>query len=75
MVDRALWDDLLFLAEMKPGGQRERTPTAQALSAAGLVTNAGIDGGILGDLDSGGVMYEINQYGHALMKHGLAKMR
>lgn len=71
IISRAYTADLAILKSFKSGTQRERTPVAESLFAAGLLSEAGIDGGSLQDPMSGGTIYVMNAYGHMLVKHGL----
>lgn len=72
IVGRAYSQDLDFLVRFKPGTQREMEPVADALFSAGLLRNAGIDGGNISDPMSGGTIYKLNEFGELLLKHGLA---
>ncbi|MBZ9823207.1 hypothetical protein [Mesorhizobium sp. CA4] len=70
IVDRAFFEDLNFLLDFKKGVQKEKD-VASALFSAGLLVDVGIDGGLMMEEDSGGTMYDLNQYGKLLSEYGL----
>ncbi len=70
MVDRSYFEDLLFLKTFFTGLQPGNEVIAQSLTAAGFLYQAGFDGGDA-DANSGGIWYEITQYGLWLVEHGL----
>jgi hypothetical protein len=72
IVARVYGQDLDFLKRFVPGVQRDMYPIADALFSAGLLRNAGLDGGTLSDALSSGTIYELNEYGELLIKYGLA---
>jgi hypothetical protein len=72
IVNRCYIQDLQLMKSFKPGLQRELTPIAESLFAAGLLSSGGIDGGSVGDPLSGGTIYKLNEYGALLVKFGLA---
>jgi len=71
IVSRCYITDLEFLKTFKPGTQREMTPIADSLFSAGLLAQTGIDGGAFDDPLSGGTLYDLNEYGHLLLKYAL----
>ncbi|MCU0546196.1 MAG: hypothetical protein MUE44_29195 [Oscillatoriaceae cyanobacterium Prado104] len=70
IVDRVYISDLNYLLEFKPGIQNNPN-IAASLQSAGLLSFAGMDGGTLNELFSGGVVYELNEYGKMLLRYGL----
>jgi hypothetical protein len=71
MLNRCYATDLDLLVEFKPGEQRENTNIAEALFSAGFLSQHGISGGDMSDPQSGGVLYELNDFGRALVQWGL----
>ncbi len=71
IIARCYATDLNFLKTFRQGTQRENTPIAESLFAAGVLSHGGIDGGRVGDPLSGGVFFELNEYGELLLKHAL----
>lgn len=70
MVDRSYFEDLLFLRSFFTGLQPGNEVIAQSLTAAGFLYQAGFDGGDAGG-NSGGIWYEITNYGQWLVQYGL----
>jgi hypothetical protein len=71
IVDRVYISDLSYLLKFESGVQRNPN-IAASLQSVGLLSFAGIDGGTYGEeTSSGGVIYELNEYGTMLLKHGL----
>lgn len=70
ILDRCYVRDLELLRMFQNGVQGDLTPIAESLHAAGLISNAGIDGGDAWGNNSG-VIYCINEYGELLTKYGL----
>lgn len=70
IVDRAFSEDLHVLLTFEEGVQKQQD-VAAALFSAGLLANQGIDGGIMGEEDSGGILYGLNKYGKILSDYGL----
>lgn len=68
IVDRCYVPDLDYLKGFTDGTQKA-VPIAESLLAAGLLSNGGLDGGT--DGDEGGVIFNMNEYGKLLVKHGL----
>jgi hypothetical protein len=62
--------DLNYLTSFTPGIQSD-PHIARSLESAGLLNWAGIDCGNLGEPSSGGVLYELNDYGDMLLRYGL----
>jgi hypothetical protein len=62
--------DLDYLTRFSSGIQRKPDIDA-SLQSAGLLKWAGMDGGNLGEPFSGGVIYELNDYGKMLLQYGL----
>ena len=71
MVDRSFTDDLQLLKEFSYGNMPRKEVQAQNLSSIGFLYQAGFDGGEVGNPDSGGILYQISQYGEWLVQHGL----
>lgn len=70
IVDRVYISDLNYLRKFKDGIQ-ENPNIAASLQSAGLLSFAGMDGGTFDDPFSGGVVYELNEYGKLLLQYGL----
>ncbi|HEY2345723.1 MAG TPA: hypothetical protein VGH80_07555 [Xanthomonadaceae bacterium] len=70
MVDRSFFEDLVFLKTFITGLQPGNEIIAQSLTAIGFLYQAGFDGGDATE-GSGGIWYEISQYGQWLAKYGL----
>jgi len=70
IVDRVYMSDLDYLTRFSSGIQRKPDIDA-SLQSAGLLKWAGMDGGNLGEPFSGGVIYELNDYGKMLLQYGL----
>ena len=62
--------DLNYLTSFTPGIQ-SHPHIAASLQSAGLLNSAGLDGGYVGKPSSGGVLYELNNYGRMLLDYGL----
>lgn len=71
MVDRSFTDDLQLLKGFSYGNLPRMEVQAQNLSSIGFLYQAGFDGGEIGDPDSGGILYQLSQYGEWLVQHGL----
>lgn len=71
IVDRCYVEDFRLLTAFRNGTQGANTHIAESLAAAGLLSNAGIDGGSASG-DEGGVIYHLNEYGRLLVQHGLS---
>ncbi|MDO9712481.1 hypothetical protein [Paracraurococcus lichenis] len=69
IVNRAYACDLPYLKTFKSGVQAHSPDIAASLFSAGLLANAGMDGGTF-DQD-GGLLYEMNEYGRLLVQYGL----
>jgi hypothetical protein len=70
IVDRVYMPDLNYLTRFSDGIQSNPN-IAASLQSAGLLNFAGMDGGNLGEPFSGGVIYELNEYGKMLLQYGL----
>jgi hypothetical protein len=70
IVDRVYMSDLNYLTRFSSGIQSNPN-IAASLQSAGLLIIAGMDGGNLGEPSSGGVLYELNEYGKMLLQYGL----
>jgi hypothetical protein len=70
IVDRVYMSDLNYLTRFSSGIQSNPN-IAASLQSAGLLIIAGMDGGNLGEPFSGGVLYELNEYGKMLLQYGL----
>lgn len=73
IIDRSYAEDLDYLKTFTPGVQREGSDIAAMLHAVGLLATGGLDGGTIGDALSGGVIYELNEYGELLLKYAFEK--
>ncbi|MEG4323221.1 MULTISPECIES: hypothetical protein [unclassified Microcoleus] len=62
--------DLNYLTSFTFGIQSNPN-IAASLQSAGLLKWAGIDPGYLVEPSSGGIIYELNDYGDMLLKYGL----
>jgi hypothetical protein len=71
MVERSFNDDLHLLRGFTSGNMSRKQIEAQNLSSIGFLYQAGFDGGDVGDPDSGGILYQISQYGEWVMQYGL----
>ena len=71
MVNRSYSEDLPLLQSFTAGVQRGEQDRAAGLYASGFLSFAGIDGGVVSDEESAGVLYEMSEYGSALVEHGL----
>jgi len=71
IVDRCYASDMKYLLDFKAGTQGRIVPIAESLFAAGVLSTTGSDGGTWDDPISGGIMYDLNEYGHILVTHGL----
>lgn len=70
IVDRVYMSDLNYLTSFTFGIQ-SNPDIAASLQSAGLLNLAGMDGGYLGEPFSGGLIYELNDYGKMLLDYGL----
>jgi hypothetical protein len=70
IVDRVYMSDLDYLNRLSSGIQRKPDIDA-SLQSAGLLKWAGEDFGYVGKPSSGGVLYELNDYGDMLLRYGL----
>jgi hypothetical protein len=70
IVDRVYMSDLNYLTSFTSGIQSNPN-IAASLQSAGLLIFAGMDSGNLGQPSSGGVLYELNDYGDMLLRYGL----
>lgn len=70
MVDRSFTDDLNLLAGFSSGQMKHNEIQAQNMASIGFLYQAGFDGGNA-DPDSGGILYQISQYGEWLAQYGL----
>jgi hypothetical protein len=70
IVDRVYMSDLNYLTSFTSGIQSNPN-IAASLQSAGLLIFAGMDSGNLGEPFSGGVFYELNEYGKMLLQYGL----
>ena len=70
IVDRVYMSDLNYLTSFTFGIQSNPN-IAASLQSAGLLNLAGMDGGNLDEPSSGGVFYELNDYGKMLLQYGL----
>ncbi|NIJ86483.1 hypothetical protein FHY35_003527 [Xanthomonas arboricola] len=71
MVDRCFTDDLSLLKEFSFGSMPRNEVQAQNLSSIGFIYQAGFDGGEVSNPESGGILYQISQYGEWVVQHGL----
>ncbi|ODU35095.1 hypothetical protein [Sphingopyxis sp. SCN 67-31] len=71
IVSRCYAGDLELLRNFSNGVQREKTPIAESLLAAGLLSNGGTDGGDFSDPLAGGIIFNLNEYGDLLKRFGL----
>lgn len=71
MIDRCYVQDLEILKNFSDGTQGENTLIAETLLSIGFLSNGGFDGGTASDLDSGGVIYNINEYGKIFVQYAL----
>jgi hypothetical protein len=71
MVERSFTDDLDLLRGFSSGNMPRKEIQAQNLSSIGFLYQVGFDGGEIGNLDSGGILYQISQYGEWVVRHGL----
>lgn len=75
MIDRCYVQDLELLKNFSDGTQGDNTPIAETLLSVGFLSNGGIDGGSWGeevDEDSGGVIYNMNEYGKMFVNYALS---
>ena len=70
IVDRVYMSDLNYLTSFTFGIQSNPN-IAASLQSAGLLNLAGMDSGNLDEPSSGGVFYELNDYGKMLLQYGL----
>ncbi|MEG4021610.1 hypothetical protein [Microcoleus sp. S13C4] len=70
IVDRVYMPDLNYLTSFTYGIQSNPN-IAASLENAGLLILAGMEGGYLDKRLSGGVIYELNDYGKMLLQYGL----
>ena len=71
MIDRCYVQDLELLKNFRNGTQGKNTPVAETLLSVGFLSNGGLDGGTFDDEDSGGVIYNINEYGKLFVQYAL----
>lgn len=71
VIDRCYVNDLDLLKNFVNGTQRKNTPIAESLASVGFLSNGGFDGGVIGEEDSGGVIYSLNKYGKIFVKYVL----
>ncbi|MFM2484358.1 hypothetical protein [Celerinatantimonas yamalensis] len=67
MIERAFYRDLNFILDFSDGCASDQL-TAGELYKVGFLSFGGMDGGDLGEEDSGGVIYKKNKYGKILME-------
>jgi hypothetical protein len=71
IVNRCYAQDLDYLRVFKSGVQRSGTDIAVSLFSAGLLADRGIDGGSFTDPESGGTIYDLNEYGRLVRDYAL----
>ncbi|MDU9047491.1 MAG: hypothetical protein Q3M30_01485 [Candidatus Electrothrix sp. Rat3] len=71
MIDRCYVQDLSLLETFTEGPQGNNSPIAETLLSVGFLSNGGLDGGTFDDEDSGGVIYNMNEYGKSLVQYAL----
>ncbi|MES2301807.1 MAG: hypothetical protein V4521_07000 [Pseudomonadota bacterium] len=71
IVSRCFVQDLELVRSFEQGVQRENTPIAESLLAAGILSDGGFVGGKASDPLSGGTIFYLNEYGELLLKFGL----
>lgn len=71
IVNRCYIQDLNYLKKFKKGVQGPGIDIAASLFSVGLLGDYGFDGGIVGDPESGGTLYDLNEYGRLLLKYAL----
>lgn len=69
-VNRAFYDDLLYLTKFVEGVQGEMEPAADSLFALGLLSNRGLVAGTIdfNEPSENGALYELSSYGRLLAK-------
>ena len=75
MIDRCYIQDIELLKNFSDGTQGDYTPIAETLLSIGFLSNGGFDGGSWGDennKDSGGVIYNMNEYGKMFVRYALS---
>lgn len=75
IIGRCYAQDLSYLRTFKDGVQGQMFEIAESLYSAGLLSMAGLDGGISENPNSGGTVFVLNQYGKLLVKYGLPDVR
>lgn len=71
MVERSFTEDLNLLRGFSFGNMPRNQIQAQNLSSIGFLHQAGFDGGDAGNPESGGILYQISQYGEWIVQYGL----
>lgn len=71
MVERSFSSDLPLLRGFTFGNWLGREAQAQNLASLGFLYQAGFDGGDVSDPNSGGILYQISQFGEWIVRYGL----
>jgi hypothetical protein len=71
MINRCYVQDLELLKNFDDGTQGDNTPIAETLLSVGFLSNGGFDGGTFSDPNSGGVIYNMNEYGKLFLQFAL----
>jgi hypothetical protein len=71
IVNRCYVQDLAYLQAFKRGVQRSGTDIAASLFSAGLLADCGLDSGDYADPESGGTVYDLNEYRRLLREYAL----
>ncbi|CAG36145.1 hypothetical protein [Desulfotalea psychrophila] len=67
MIERSFYGDLKYIVDFSNGCPNDQL-TAGELYKVGFLSFGGIDGGVAGEEDSGGVIYTKNKYGEILIE-------
>ncbi|MFZ6039785.1 hypothetical protein ACOV11_04665 [Vibrio natriegens] len=67
MIERTFYSDLQYIAVFEGGCAKDQL-TAGELYKVGFLSFGGLDGGTIGDENSGGVIYNRNKYGDILFE-------
>ena len=71
MVERSFSSDLPLLRGFTFGNWPGKEAQAQNLASLGFLYQAGFDGGDVSDPNSGGILYQISQFGEWIVRYGL----
>lgn len=71
IISRSYTVDLKLLVGFQDGVQGDSETIADSLFSVGVLSNDGVDGGMITEEGSSGTIYSVNEYGRLIAKHAL----